>query len=124
MQINETSEWSPDVPLGTETFEQGDEAADDEDRLHAEFAEQLAADPGLDPGALVDDRELEELGSKLDDPETMGTLQGGGDDPDGIGGPTPGAEARSGDDEGWDLDDLEAPATGSPDLSQVEPPDD
>jgi hypothetical protein len=82
-QMDDASEWSPDAPLGTETFEQGDEATEEEDRLHPDFDEQLAADPGLDPGLLVDERALEELGSELDDPEGMGTLDGGGDDPSG-----------------------------------------
>jgi len=107
--MDDMSDWSPDATPGTETFEQGDEAAEEEDRLHSDFGERMADDPGLDPGSLVDERELEELGSEFDDPEDMGTLQGGGDDPDGIGGPTPGAQARSGDEEGWVLDDLEDP---------------
>ena len=28
--MTETGDWSPDEPLGTETFEQGDEAVDEE----------------------------------------------------------------------------------------------
>jgi len=122
-QMDDASEWSPDAPLGTETFEQGDEATEEEDRLHPDFDEQLAADPGLDPELLVDERALEELGSELDDPEGMGTLDGGGDDPDGIGGPTPSAEARSGDAEGWDLDAEDDPFVAE-DLNQVESLDD
>jgi len=60
---------------------------------------------------------------ELDDPEGMGTLDGGGDDPDGIGGPTPSAEARSGDAEGWDLDTEGDPFVAE-DLNQVESLDD
>ena len=123
-QMDDVSEWSPDASLGTETFEQGDEATEEEDRLRPAFGEQLAVDPGLDPGLLVDERELEELGSELDDPEGMGTLDGGGDDPDGIGGPTPRAEARSADAEGWDLDAEGDPLVAEEDLNQVESPDD
>jgi hypothetical protein len=51
-------ERSPDEALGTETFRQGDVAEDE--------------------------RELEELGAQLDNPERVVTLQGGMDDPDGI----------------------------------------
>ena len=93
-------EWSPDEALGTETYRQGDVAEDEGERLNPSFLEQLELDPSLDPSLVADELELEELGAQLDDPELMVSLQGGMDDPDGIGSP---AERSSGADEGWDL---------------------
>ena len=55
-------EQSPDEPLGTETFEQGDEAFDEESRLNPDFLEEVERDPSLDPRLLIDDLELEEAG--------------------------------------------------------------
>jgi hypothetical protein len=92
---------SPDEALGTETFEQGDEAFDEESRLDPSFAEDLELDPSLDPTLLADARELEEVGATFDDPESMAVLDGGIDDPDGVGAPT---KHPRGDDDGWDLD--------------------
>lgn len=83
--MSSNDEWSPDEPLGTEVFEQGDEALDEESRLDPDLIEELELDPSLDPALLVDERELEEVGAQLDDPEKMATLDGGIDDPDGIG---------------------------------------
>ena len=40
---------------------------------------------------------------EFDDPEALSTLDGGLDDPDGIGGPTAGELAKAADTEGWDL---------------------
>ncbi len=60
-------------------------------------------DPSLDPTLQADEREFEEAGAELDDPETMATLDGGIDDPDGVGVPVPSA-VTSREDEGWDLD--------------------
>lgn len=102
--MGEAGDWSPDAPLDTETFEQGDEARDEEDRLVPDLDEQISIDPSTDPATQLDERELEELGAELDDPEELGTLEGGGDDPDGIGGPSASTAARSEDEEGWDLD--------------------
>jgi hypothetical protein len=96
-------DWSPDEPLDTETFEQGDEALDDEEQLDPDFLEAVELDPSLDPTLRVDDRELEEAGAEFDDPESMTTLDGGLDDPDGIGGPTARERDRAADTEGWDL---------------------
>lgn len=124
MEMDGKSEWSPDDPPGVETFDQEDEAVAEEDRLDPDFDERIAADPGLDPGVLVDERELEELGLGLDDPESMAMLQGGGDDPDGMGGPISDAKARLIDEDGWDLDDLGEPVDRSNDLRHVESPDD
>jgi hypothetical protein len=100
--MGESDEQSPDEPLGTETFEQGDEALDEQDRLDPDFLEDLQRDPSLDPSLAADELELEEAGATFDDPELLATLDGGIDDPDGVGRP----RARAGDerDEGWDLD--------------------
>jgi len=95
---------SPDEPLGTEVFEQGDEARDEASRFDSDFIERVEDDPSLDPTLVADQRELEEVGSELDDPEELVTLSGGMDDPDGLGGPTDRSTARHGDEEGWDLD--------------------
>jgi hypothetical protein len=96
-----SDEWSPDEPLGTETYRQGDVAEDEDERLDPGHLEDLEVDPSLDPTLLVDDRELEELGAQLDDPERLVSLEGGMDDPDGLDEP-PREPARA-DDEGWDL---------------------
>ncbi len=101
--MSQSDEQSPDEPLGTETFEQGDEALDEQLRLDPDFLEDLERDPSLDPTLLVDDLELEEAGAKFDDPELMATLDGGIDDPDGVG-TAQGGGRRTEDEEGWDLD--------------------
>ncbi len=101
--MSESSDWSPDEPPGTEAFEQGDEALDDETQLDPDFLESVELDPSLDPTLQVDDRELEEAGVEFDDPEALSTLDGGLDDPDGIGGPTAGELAKAADTDGWDL---------------------
>jgi hypothetical protein len=106
-----SDDWSPDEPLGTETFEQGDERFDDEDQLDPDFLESVELDPSLDPTLAADDRELEEAGAVLDDPEALTVLDGGLDDPDGVGGPTARELARAGDTEGWDLDAPEVPGS-------------
>jgi hypothetical protein len=90
-------DWSPDEPLGTEAFEQGDEALDDDPDL----LEGVEQDPSLDPTLQVDERELEEAGAELDDPEKLVTLDGGIDDPDGLGQPTGSRAVGEG---GWNLD--------------------
>ena len=95
-------EWSPDEALGTEAFEQSDEAVDEENRLDPGFADAVQGDPSIDPENELDDLELEEAGVALDDPEVMLILQGGGDDPDGMGGPP--NSARAPEEPGWDLD--------------------
>lgn len=79
-----TDDYSPDEPLGTETFEQGDEAIDEEERLDPAFLEDREIDPGLEPSLRLDETELAEAGVELDDPEKMATLDGGMDDPDGV----------------------------------------
>jgi hypothetical protein len=98
---SQNDEYSPDEALGTETFEQGDEAADEATRLDPDFVEELEQDPSLNPTLKADDLEFEEAGVKFDDPESLATLDGGIDDPDGSG---QGRGSRSEDEDGWDLD--------------------
>jgi hypothetical protein len=107
--VSQNQEESPDEPLGTETFEQGDEALDENLRIDSDFIEELGVDPSLDPTLQVDELELTEAGAELDDPEVLVTLDGGMDDPDGLGGPPSRGRPRRDDDGGWDLD---APVTG------------
>ena len=109
----QSDEWSPDEPLGTEAFEQGDEALDEGARIDPDLVEDVENDPSLDPALQVDERELEEVGADLDDPEAIVTLEGGLDDPDGLGEPSSRTHSRQEEDEeGWDLD---APIVGSND---------
>ena len=96
---------------GTETFEQGDEAIDEASRLDPDFEEELELDPSLDPSRQADERELEEAGAVLDDPEQIAVLDGLIDDPDGLGEPSPQTLAKVTDTEGWDLD---SPLTSGP----------
>ncbi len=93
-------EWSPDEPLGTETFRQGDVAEDEGERTSRSFLEDLEQDPSLDPALVADELELEELGAQLDDPELLVTLEGGIDDPDGV--ERPPTRPRD-QDQGWEL---------------------
>jgi len=102
---------------GTEIYEQGDDAIDEESRLDPAFQEVLEIDPSIDPHFQVDDRELEEAGAELDDPEQIAVLDGMIDDPDGVGGPSLHARQREEDPEGWDLD---APLAEVPDEDDVE----
>ena len=102
--MSQNDEWSPDEPLGTETFEQGDEARDEGSSINPRFIEEVEQDPSRDPTLQVDDRELEEVGAEFDDPEELVMLDGGIDDPDGLGGPTKRTLARHEDKDGWDLD--------------------
>ena len=101
--MSASQDWSPDDAPESETFEQGDDALDEEDRLDRSFLEAREQDPSLDPTRVVDVRELQELGAELDEPEALVALQGGIDDPDGLGGP-PGSALPAADEEGWDLD--------------------
>jgi hypothetical protein len=108
--VSQNNDWSPDEALGTETFEQGDEAIDEGSRIDSGFLEEIEVDPSLDPTLQVDERELEEVGAELDDPEDLVTLTGGMDDPDGLGEPTNRTRSRREDKGGWDLD---APVAGA-----------
>jgi sirohydrochlorin ferrochelatase len=105
--------------MSTESFEQGDEALDEESRINPDFTEQVEQDPSLDPTLLVDDLELEEAGAEFDDPEDLVTLEGGIDDPDGLGEPSTRARARRDDTAGWDLDALET-GEGEPDADSID----
>ncbi len=102
--MSTNDEWSPDEPSGSDPFEQGDEAFDEKTALDPGFLEAVERDPSLDPNLQADERELEEAGVELDDPEALVTLDGGIDDPDGRGEPTERERARSADEEGWNLD--------------------
>jgi hypothetical protein len=102
--MSQNDDWSPDEPLGTEAFEQGDEALDEDSRINSNFLEEVEKDPSLDPTLKVDERELEEIGAEFDDPEDLVTVDGGIDDPDGLGEPTQRTLSRRQDQEGWDLD--------------------
>jgi hypothetical protein len=107
--VSPKDDWSPDEPLGTEAFEQGDEANDEASRLDAALIEDIEQDPSLNPTLEVDERELEEAGAEFDDPELLVTLDGGIDDPDGLGRPTGRKSGQDGGEDGWDLD---APLSG------------
>jgi len=102
--MSRTHDWSPDEALGTETFEQGDEALDEAAMADPSFTESVEQNPSLDPTLQVDERELEEAGAELEDPEDLVTLDGGMDDPDGLGELTNRGRARREDQAGWDLD--------------------
>jgi hypothetical protein len=97
-------DWSPDQQLDTETFEQADEALDEDDAFSSQEDDDPDALAPRNRQLPVDDRELEEAGAELDDPEQLAVLDGGIDDPDGVGGDEAGTHASSLDDEGWDLD--------------------
>jgi hypothetical protein len=103
--MSQNDDWSPDEPLGTEAFEQGDEALDEDSRIDPGLIEDVERDPSLDRTLRMDERELEETGAELDDPEALVTLEGGMDDPDGLGEPSSRARSRREDNEGWDLDE-------------------
>jgi hypothetical protein len=110
-------DWSPDEPLGTEAFEQGDEAIDDPSDVGLGLIEEVQQDPSLDPTLQVDERELEEAGAEFDDPERMVTLEGGIDDPDGVGEPPSNARTQVEGESGWDLN---APLAGDSELGEDE----
>jgi hypothetical protein len=102
--MSDDTDWSPDEQQGTEVFDQGDEAFDDKTQLDPQFLEDVELDPSLDPTLQGDDRELEEIGAEFDDPEALVTLEGGIDDPDGLGDSTARERTKQADSDGWDLD--------------------
>jgi hypothetical protein len=102
--MSQNDDWSPDEPPGTEAFEQGDEALDEGARIDPDLLEAIENDPSLDPMLQVDERELEEAGAEFDDSEMMVTLEGGIDDPDGLGRPSSSHRSPHEVEDGWDLD--------------------
>jgi hypothetical protein len=112
--MTRNDDWSPDEPLGTEAFEQGDEATDDASRVDSELIDEIQQDPSLDPTLQVDERELEEAGAAFDDPERIVTLDGGIDDPDGLDEPLRSARRLESEND-WDLD---APITGDSEFGE------
>jgi hypothetical protein len=109
----------------TDSYQQGDEAIDEATRLDPNFIEELELDPSLDPNFQIDEKELEEAGTVLDDPEQIAVLDGLIDDPDGLGGPSPRSRSRDDDPEGWDLDAPIVPGntdnTATADVAEPEP---
>ena len=69
--MERSSDWDADSQAGAESFEQGDEAMDEELRLNPGFLEAVEEDPSLDPAMELDQLELEEAGLKLDDPADL-----------------------------------------------------
>jgi hypothetical protein len=102
--MSQGSDFSVDEPLGTEVFEQGDEALDEESRTDPSFLEAVEQDPSLDPTLHLDEQELEEADAEFDDPESLATLDGGMDDPDGVGAPSAGGSRVRDEESGWNLD--------------------
>ncbi len=102
--MTESGDWSPDDQLDTETFEQSDEALDEEDAFSSASVDGPDVLAPRNQQLPVDDRELEEAGAQLDDPEQLAVLDGGMDDPDGVGPGAVGTRPGALDDEGWDLD--------------------
>jgi hypothetical protein len=101
--MTQSDDWSPDQQLDSETLEQADEALDEDDAFSSEDDGPEAQAP-TNRQLPIDDLELEEAGANLDDPEQLAVLDGGIDDPDGVGGGEAGTRPRSSDDDGWDLD--------------------
>ena len=95
--------WSPDDPLGTETFEAWDEALDSADEGDEEGLPASEGERSIDRQLFLDEVEVDEAGVRLDDPERMAVLDGGADDPDGVDG-FDGRLLPRADEEGWDLD--------------------
>jgi hypothetical protein len=96
-----TGDWSPDQALDTETYDAWDEELDEEDVVTPDASTDPEGERSLDRQLLVDEAETEEAGVQLDDPERLAVLDGGIDDPDGVG--IPERRERT-EDEGWDLD--------------------
>lgn len=101
--MSDRGDWSPDEPLGTETFEAWDEALDSEDDADPDSPERSEGERSLDRQLFVDEAEVDEAGLRLDDPEREAVLTGGGDDPDGADPALSPVVPRPGE-EGWDLD--------------------
>jgi len=100
-----SSNWSPDEAPENEAYEAWDEALDEEDVVQPDAYGGPQGERALDRQLNVDAEELSEIGAELDDPEQLAVLEGGMDDPDGIG---PDLRAGPIGDDGWDLDAAEA----------------
>ncbi len=96
-----TGDWTPDESLDTETYDAWDEELDEQDVVTPDAAGDPEGERSLDRQLLVDDAEVEEAGVQLDDPEQLAVLDGGIDDPDGVGIAERGERTE---DDGWDLD--------------------
>jgi hypothetical protein len=96
-----SGDWTPDESLDTEAYDSWDEELDEEDVVTPNAAGDPEGERSLDRQLLLDDAEAEEAGIELDEPERLAVLDGGIDDPDGVG--SPDRRART-EDEGWDLD--------------------
>jgi hypothetical protein len=91
---------TPDEPPdNNEAFASLDESLDDEDAYGSAFEPGPEGERDLDAELTVDEAELEEAGANLDDPERLSLLDGGMDDPDGVG-PAPSVDEER----GWDVD--------------------
>jgi hypothetical protein len=99
--MSDTGDWSPDEPLETETYESWDEALDEDDEVDPSVPGS-EGERSLDRQLVVDDAEVEEAGLDFDDPERLAVLDGGIDDPDGLG--TAPGPRRTLDEDGWELD--------------------
>jgi hypothetical protein len=100
--MRDSDEWSPDEPAGSEAVEPWDEALDAEDEFQPGTAVGAEGERSLDRQLVVDQVELDEAGAGLDDPEQLAVLDGGIDDPDGVG--RFGGHGARADDAGWELD--------------------
>lgn len=99
MSDRDTFDEPPDE---NEAYEPLDEALDEEDALSPGRGPEGERD--LDSDLVVDERELEDSGAALDDPDRISLLDGGIDDPDGSGSPPPTDREA-----GWDVDPEERP---------------
>ncbi len=77
---------------------------DEATRLEPDLVDAIDLDESTQHAHPADQLEMAEADIVFDDPEEITTLDGGMDDPDGAGGPSPTASITSPDDEGWDLD--------------------
>jgi hypothetical protein len=112
-----TDEWSPDESLGTETFESWDEALDEQDEVQPDALGDPEGERSLDRQLTLDQAEAEEAGVELDDPERLAVLDGGIDDPDGVGQPD---DAVGAEEAGWDLDAAERVTADDLDADEAE----
>lgn len=101
MEIDSPRDCSPDEDLGTEVFEQADEARGERESLSPGFEERSASDPSMDPALELDEREVQEVGAEWDDPEKMAIVGMGADDPDGVGWQPKQSDVEA---QEWDLD--------------------